>query len=79
MQDRNVAELISKWLEDKPSWYSFALHVALQGEGSPDDVDALAKAACRDHGIDDIIACDKQIKPYSQDDLDNVGLSGRER
>lgn len=66
MQGQDVAKLIDDWLVGKPAWYSLALHAALRGDCSSDDVDALAKAACEDHGIYGIIASDKHAVPYSR-------------
>lgn len=78
MQGQDVAKLIDDWLKERPAWYSLALHAALQGECSSDDIDALAKAACEGHGINGIIASDKHTAPYSRGDLDIVGMSERE-
>lgn len=77
MGEQSASELISRWLQGKPKWYSYALHVALLGNYSAVDVDALAKAACESHRLDSVIESDAILKPYSPDDLANVGMSER--
>ena len=77
MGEQSASELISRWLQGKPSWYSYALHIALQGSYSTVDVEALAKTACENHGIDLGIKSNASLQSYSPDDLANVGMSER--
>lgn len=77
MCEQSVSELITQWLQGKPAWYTYALHIALKGDYSSEDVDALAKAACESHGIDLGIQSDAILQPYCSDDLAGVGLSER--
>lgn len=77
-QERDLAEVISGWLSKQPKWYSLALHLAMRGECSSDEIDALAAAACEESGIKLKVDNPIELAPYEQSDLANVGISSRE-
>lgn len=75
-EDVTVNQVLVKWLESQPNWYSFALHMALQGQPTKSELESLVTVACEEQGteVDGIIA----LKPYTPDDLASAGIANRE-
>ena len=80
LEERNqsLESTILKWVANQPSWCSAALHIALQGEYTAEQVDALAIAACKETGV--ALGIDNVVEPtgFDASDLGSIGSSQRE-
>lgn len=77
-RSQSLESTILKWAANQPSWYSAALHIALQGEYTPEQVDALAIAACRESGTELGIKSAVELTEFDASDLGGIGSSQRE-
>lgn len=71
-----IEQVIARWLENQPTWYSPALHIALCGEPTAEEVDQLTIAACKEQGVE--LGDIQPLTPYQPGDLARVGISSRE-
>lgn len=76
-QEKSLEAVISQWVEKQPAWYSDALHITLQGTYTDEQVDALASAACREHGVELGIQSQVALAAYRPADLGSAGDSQR--
>lgn len=77
-QKLSLEEIISGWLSRQPKWYSQAMHLALRGEYSSEEIAALAAAACEEAGANLKVEESITLAPYEQSDLASVGITSRE-
>lgn len=77
-RSQSLESTILQWAANQPSWCSAALHIALQGEYTAEQVDALAIAACREAGV--ALGIDNVVEPtgFDASDLGSIGSSQRE-
>lgn len=73
---QSLDQILAQWLESRPRWYSYALHVALQGNPTDADINALSDAACLEGGID--VGSAIEMTPLQPGDLASAGISSRE-
>lgn len=79
MEERkqSLESVINQWIEKQPAWYSAALHIALQGVYTEEQVDALASAACKEQGVDLGVENAVALASYQPADLGGAGDSRR--
>ena len=78
-REKTLETIVSQWLGKQPEWYSYALHIALMGEFSEEDVNALAREVCKTHDIElDVVAKSEELKPFRTADLASAGIVHRE-
>lgn len=77
-RSKSLESTILQWAAKLPSWYSAALHIALQGDYTSEQVDALAIAACRESGTKLDIDSAAELVGFDASDLGGIGSSQRE-
>lgn len=76
-QRQSLETVINKWVKNQPAWYSAALHIALQGTYTDEQIDALASAACKEQGVDLGVENPVTLAAYQPADLGGAGDAQR--
>lgn len=76
-QRQSLETVINKWVKNQPAWYSAALHIALQGTYTDEQIDALASAACKEQGVDLGVENPVTLATYQPADLGGAGDAQR--
>ena len=76
-QRQSLETVINKWVKNQPAWYSAALHIALQGAYTDEQIDVLASAACKEQGVDLGVENPVTLAAYQPADLGGAGDAQR--
>ena len=77
-KQKTMGEQITDWLGRQPKWFSFALHVAAVDETTNQIVEAIARKACQENGLE--VSFGKNgptLEEFSEEDL--LSLESSER
>lgn len=75
---KTIGEQITDWLSRQPKWFSFALHVSAVDETTSQLVEAIARKACQEHGLEVSFGDDgSPLEEFAEEDL--LSLESSER